>query len=130
MRIEEKTYETSNGDLQTTTVVIIPAKMKSVSTETKMNSNGTEWRLCTVEIQHPNGQLLTKQAQLFERSYERFPEAFVNGEKVELSIQTEGEGKGFAKIQLAAVERIDVDAYLKAAENQVDNQLVDEELVA
>lgn len=130
MRIEEKTYETSNGDLQTTTVVIVPAKMKSVSTETKMNSNGTEWRLCTVEIQHPNGQLLTKQAQLFERSYERFPEAFEKGEKVELSIQTEGEGKGFAKIQLAAVERIDVDAYLKAAENQVDNQLVDEELVA
>jgi len=130
MRIEEKTYETSMGDLHSTMVVIIPAKMKSVSTETRMNSNGTEWRLCTVEVKHPNGALDVKSAQLFEKSYERFPDSYLPGSEVEVVIQTEGEGKGFAKIQLAAVERIDVDAYLKAAENQVENQVVDEELVA
>ena len=130
MRIEEKTYETSTGDLHSTMVVIIPAKMKSVSETTRFNSNGTEWRLCTVEIKHPNGSLDVKKAQLFENSYVLFPDSYLPGSEVELVIQTEGEGKGFAKIQLAAVERIDVDAYLKAAENQVENHLVEEEEVA
>lgn len=130
MRIEEKTYETSAGDLLTTMVVIIPAKMKSVSEETRMNANGTEWRLCTVEIQHPNGELQTKQAQLFEGAYEKFPDSYARGEQVEISIQTEGEGKGFAKIQLPALERIDVDAFLQESENQVDSHLVDQEVVA
>jgi len=130
MRIEEKTYETSTGDLHSTMVVIIPAKMKSVSETTRFNSNGTEWRLCTVELEHPNGSLDVKKAQLFENSYELFPDSYLPGSEVELVIQTEGEGKGFAKIQLAAVERIDVDAYLKTAENQVENHLVEEEEVA
>ena len=130
MRIEEKTYETSTGDLQTVRLVVISATMKSVSEETRMNANGTEWRLCTIEIQNPNGQLQTKQAQLFERSYQKFPESFGKGEQIELSIQIDGEGKGFAKIQLPSLERIDVDAFVKAIENQVDNHLVPEQVVA
>lgn len=130
MRIEEQTYETSTGDLQTVRLVVIPAKMKSVSEETRMNANGTEWRLCIVEIQNPDGRLQTKQAQLFERSYQKFNESFERGEQVELSIQIEGEGKGFAKIQLPSLERIDVDAYLSAIDSQVDNHLVHEEVVA
>lgn len=130
MRIEEKTYETSTGDLQTVRLVVIPATMKSVSEETRMNVNGTKWRLCTVEIQNPDGRLQTKQAQLFERSYLRFPDSFDRGEQVELSIQIEGEGKGFAKIQLPSLERIDVDAFIRTIENQVDNHLVQKEIVA
>jgi len=129
MRIEEKTYETSNGELETMTVLIIPAIIKSVSEETRLNSNGTEWRLCSVEITDPNGQVLTKQAQLFERTLEMFPEKFERGEQVELSIQTTGEGKGFAKIQLPAVERIDVDIFLEAAIADSEAHLVHEEEV-
>jgi hypothetical protein len=129
MRIEEKTYETSNGELETMTVLIIPATIKSVSEETRLNSNGTEWRLCSVEITDPNGQVLTKQAQLFERTLEMFPEKFERGEQVELSIQTSGEGKGFAKIQLPAVERIDVDIFLEAAIADSEEHLVHEEEV-
>ena len=129
MRIEEKTYETSNGALETMTVVIIPATIKSVSSETKLNSNGTEWRLCSVEFVDPNGQIMTKQAQLFERSYEQFPDSFEKGEKVEISIQATGEGKGFAKIQLPAIERIDVDVFLAAAEYDSEDHLIDEEMV-
>lgn len=130
MRIEEKTYETSAGEMETVRLVVIPAKMKSVSSQTRMNVNGTEWRLCTVEIQNPDGLLLTKQAQLFERSYQKFPENFDNGEQVELSVQIEGEGKGFAKIQLPSLERIDVDAFVRAIGNKVDNHLVNQEMVA
>jgi hypothetical protein len=130
MRIEEQTYESSTGDLQTIRLVVIPATMKSVSEETRMNANGTEWRLCTIEIQNPNGQLQTKQAQLFERSYQKFPESFDKGEQVELAIQMDGEGKGFAKIQLPSLERIDVDAFARAIENGVENHLVHEQEVA
>jgi hypothetical protein len=130
MRIEEKTYETSTGEQETIRLVVIPAKMKSVSSQTRMNVNGTEWRLCTVEIQNPDGLLLTKQAQLFERSYQKFPESFYSGEQVELSVQIDGEGKGFAKIQLPSLERIDVDAFVRAIENGVENHLVLEQEVA
>jgi len=130
MRIEEQTYETSTGDLQTVRLVVIPATMKSVSQETRVNTNGTKWRLCTIEIQNPNGQLQTKQAQLFERSYQKFPDSFASGEQVELSVQIDGEGKGFAKIQLPSLERIDVDAFIRAIENGVENHLVHEQEVA
>ena len=130
MRIEEKTYETSTGELQTVRLVVIPATMKSVSEETRMNANGTAWRLCTVEIQTPDGQLQNKQAQLFDRSYQKFPESFERGEQVELSVQIDGEGKGFAKIQLPSLERIDVDAFVRAIENGVENHLVHEHEVA
>ena len=129
MRIEEKTYETSSGDFVTTNVVIVPAKMKAVSNKTRFNSNDTEWRLCTVELEHPNGSVETKPAQLFENSYELYPDSFMQGEEVELVIQTEGEGRGFAKIQLPSLERIDVDAFLEVAEFQVGKQVVDKELV-
>lgn len=130
MRIEAKTYKTSNGDMLTARVVIVTALMKAVSEKIRYNSNETEWRLCTVELEHPDGSKQTKQAQLFESSYDLYPDSYLPGEEVELIIQTEGEGKGYAKIQLPAIERIDVDAFLQAAEFQEEEQLVDEELVA
>lgn len=130
MRIESKTYENSMGEVETIRLVVVPATIKSISEQLRMNSNGTEWRLCSVEIQTPDGDFQTKQAQLFERSYEKFPDSFAKGEKVELSIQIDGEGKGFAKIELPALERIDVDAFVSAIKNQADNHLVQREVVA
>lgn len=129
MRIEEKTYETSSGELMTTKELILPAKMKSVPAKIRINSNGNEWRLCAVELIHPNGSVETKPAQLFETSYEMFPDSFLPGEDVQIAVQLEGESRGFAKVQLPALERIDVDVFLEAVEFQVDEQIVDKELV-
>ncbi|MCL5127123.1 hypothetical protein [Algibacter sp. L4_22] len=135
IRTELKNYESSNGEVVQTKVLIIPALIKSIGRNIRKNKNGTKWRLCQARITMPNKTVTTVPAQLFERSYEMFPENFIEGEEVELEVQTEGDGKGLAKMQLPSLNPIDVDAFMfsQLGENQevnsVKDNIVDEELV-
>jgi hypothetical protein len=130
-RVESVVYNTIDGELVETKVILIPAEVKAIPEQIRMNSKGTEWRLITVMINHPQLGLIERTAQLFEQSYELYPEHFQAGSSIELAVQTEGEGKGLAKAQLVAAKRIDIDAwYSLLEENRVEQQVVDEELVA
>jgi len=113
-RVEPVTYNTAEGETVNTKVLMLPAIVKSVPAgdeSIRKNSNGTPWRLITVQINHPKQGLQDRSAQLFEKSYTMFPDAFSKDGQIELMVQTEGEGKGLAKAQLQSIERIDVDAY-------------------
>lgn len=129
-RTESRTYETKVGELVTAQVLIIPAVVKSIPSATRTNSNGTQWRLAHAEIMYPNGTRKAVPAQLFEKSYEMFPDNFVPGMDVELEVQLEGEGKGMAKMQLPSLEKIDVSAFLQDAGAELTDNLVDDELVS
>ena len=132
VRTEPKTYENTAGDIITTQVMIMDATVKSIPSHVRTNKGGNQkqWRLCQVTIATPDGKA-TKDvpAQLWEASYEQFADQFAVGEEIELEVQLEGDSKGYAKMQLPSLERIDVDAFLEAAELQVDKQVVDKELV-
>lgn len=135
IRTELKNYESSTGDIVQTKVLIIPAFVKSIGKSIRKNKNGTEWRLCQAMITMPDSRVTSVPAQLFEKSYAMFPENFIEGEEIELEVQTEGVGKGFAKMQLPSLNPIDVEAFILSAlsENQEANSIksnvVDEELV-
>ncbi|MCR8667289.1 hypothetical protein NO995_06330 [Aestuariibaculum sp. M13] len=135
VRTESRTYETKVGDLVTVNVLILSATVLSIPAVTRSNSNGTEWRLAQAEIVYPNGLVKTVQAQLFEKSYQMYPDSFTVGAAVELVVQTEGEAKGMAKMQLPTLDRIDVTAFMEedflttVNEEKVANHLVNKELV-
>ncbi|WP_242157342.1 hypothetical protein [Aestuariivivens sediminis] len=110
---------------------MIPAEVKSVPEQIRMNSNGTQWRLIIVTVNHPRLGLVEQTAQLFEQSYQLYPNHFKPGSQIEIMVQTEGLGKGLAKAQLVASKRIDIDVWSQLlAETSVVNQVVDKELVA
>ncbi|TWO31508.1 hypothetical protein E1J38_013375 [Seonamhaeicola sediminis] len=130
-RVEEVTYATMDGEMIETKVILIPAEVKAVPQQIRQNSNGTKWRLISVTVNHPTLGLVEQTAQLFEQSYQLYPEHFTPGSQIEIMVQTEGEGKGLAKAQLVAAKRIDVDAWSHLlAETSVENQVVNKELVA
>ena len=113
-RLEPISYTDSSGEEQSTTVLMLPAKVKAVPAGDKAirtNRNGTEWRLIAVELLHPTKGIIERNAQLFEKSYQMFPDNFAKDSNIELMVQTEGEGKGLAKAQLTSIERIDVDSW-------------------
>ena len=122
-RLEPVTYNTMDGEEKNVNVLMIPAIVKSVPAGEKAirkNRNKTPWRLITVQIHHPKHGLQERNAQLFEKSYTMFPDAFAKDGQIELMVQTEGEGKGLAKAQLQAIERIDVDAWNEAVAAPVE----------
>lgn len=122
-RIDQVTYTTKAGEEKTDNVVIIPAIVQSVPVgdeAIRKNSNETPWRLITVGINHPKLGYQERNAQLFEKSYVGFPDTFSKGGLIELMIQLEGEGKGLAKAQLQAIEKIDVDAFAALAGEPVE----------
>lgn len=129
-RVEEVTYATMDGEMIETKVILIPAEVKAVPLQIRTNSNGTEWRLITVTVNHPKLGLVEQTAQLFERSYELYPDNFSPGGHIELMVQTQGDGKGLAKAQLVAANRIDVDAWSHLLEDSFEKQVVNSELVA
>lgn len=130
-RLEWVNYTTMDGENIKAKVIMIPAEIKAIPEQIRMNSNGTEWRLITVTVNHPEMGLIERTAQLFEQSYELYPEHFKAGSPIELLVQTEGEGKGLAKVQLVATKRIDIDAWANLLEeNLAEEQVVDRELVA
>lgn len=115
VRTEPKTYENTAGEKIVTTVMIMDAKVKSIPSHVRTNKGGNQkqWRLCQVTIATPDGKA-TKDvpAQLWEASYEQFADQFAVGEAIELEVQLEGEAKGYAKMQLPSLERINVDEYM------------------
>lgn len=130
-RLEEVKYTTMDGELIETKAIMIPAEVKAVPEQIRMNSNGTEWRLISVTVNHPKLGLVEQTAQLFEQSYALYPDHFTPGSQIELMVQTEGEGKGLAKAQLVAAKRIDIDAWsMLLGESSLESQVVDKELVS
>ena len=113
-RVEAVSYQTADGETVNTNVLMLPAIVKGIpkgENAIRKNSNDTPWRLITVDIKHPKQGVIERNAQLFEKSYEAFPDTFTKGGQIELMVQTEGDGKGLAKAQLQSIERIDVDAW-------------------
>lgn len=122
-RVESVTYNTADGETVNAKVLMLPAIVKAVPAgeqAIRTNSNGTEWRLITVSINHPKHGIQERNAQLFEKSYTKFPDTFAKDGQIELMVQTSGEGKGLAKAQLPSVERIDVDAWSELVAEPVE----------
>ena len=127
--IKIKTYTDLNGELVKAKIILLPAVMKSIPTIIRTNNKGTEWRLVTVDLTYPDGIIKSTVAQLFEKSYEMYPDNFAVGQQVELEVQIDGDGAGYAKVQLPSIEKIDFAAFMNDTESILKENLVEKELV-
>jgi len=117
--VDQVEYTTTDENDNTLThkqsLLMMPAVIDSIPLSSEplrlKNKAKTPWRLATVKVFNPVTQKEQKiTAQLFEASRLRHEDTFVKGGEVRVAIQTEGEYKGYAKLQLATLERIDTDA--------------------
>lgn len=99
--------------------LIIPAVIKSVRSDIKTNSNGTQYQVASVEITYPDGSKKTTASILYTTSLEMFPDAFAPKSDIELRVQLDGEFKGASQVQLPRMERIDVDLFLEEVQDEV-----------
>jgi hypothetical protein len=111
--ISYKQVVDGKGVTVTDKMLIIPAIVTAVPTDVRElnNSKKTKWRLISVDINHPTLGKKSERAQLFEASFEKFPDSFSKGGEIELMIQTSGDYEGYAKAQLTSSEPIDVSAF-------------------
>lgn len=117
-RIEpiEYTHVDINGQEQTvkTTMLMLPAVVKSIPEHVNTNAKSTKWRLITVTILNPVTQKLEDtSAQLFEKSLAKFNDSFAVDGEIEIAVQTEGKYAGYAKAQLKSASRINVSSIME-----------------
>lgn len=72
------------------------------------NEKQTPYRLCTAEVEYPNGSKATVGALLWEGSNLANPDAFVVGAEISLRVQAEGEYARNAVVQLPTMAKFDL----------------------
>lgn len=83
--------------------------LKSIgSVKQANNANQTPYRICTAEVEYPDGSKATVGALMWEASREANPDSFTTGSEIELRIQTEGDYAGNAVVGLTTLAKFDL----------------------
>jgi len=104
-------YSTEAGEI-TANVMYLHAILGKRTSESKTKIKGTIFYRYEVEVTMPDGRLQTADANLWANSFAKHADKFAEGSNITLEVQTEGDYKGRAKIQLPKSRAIDVDAFL------------------
>lgn len=97
--------------------LVLMAVLNSIGSEvrltnpTERNPEGAEFRWCECEVTYPNGDKKLVDSILWNKSFEKFPDAFAVGKEICLTTQLEGEGAGFSKIGLPVMRRVDISKF-------------------
>ena len=99
-------------DTVTANVMYLNAKLGKRTSESVTKGKGTPFYRYEVEVTMPNGSIATVDANLWAKSFAKHEDKFALGSNITLEVQTDGDYKGRAKIQLPKARAIDVDAFL------------------
>tara|TARA_R110000772_G_scaffold54130_2_gene123589 strand:- start:143 stop:580 length:438 start_codon:yes stop_codon:yes gene_type:complete len=90
-----------------------PAILKTISMDTRMITNTKDgkdkgYHVATAEVTYVGGAKAIVGASIWAKSLVSNPAFFTIGNTIELVVQVEGEYKGWAKIGMPALEKVDV----------------------
>lgn len=105
-------------------IVSIPEEVKTLDTE-----KATEYRNVTCSYQLPNGTKRNAIAKMWEASLNAHSDKFVVGAEVTLAVQTEGQFRGHAKVELPSM-LVDLDAMFGTAPATASEPVATKEPVA
>lgn len=90
--------------------IVYAATLKSIGStvRTTNNDKATPYRLCTAEVEYPNGTKAAVGCMLWEGSNIANEGSFFIGAEISLRVQAEGEYAGNATVQLPAMAKFDL----------------------
>ena len=87
---------------------VMAGVLKSISRGTRVNSKGTPYFICQVEIKYPDGGTELIGSQLYKALDDAMEGTFMPDAEVEVAIQLDGTYAGYSKVGVPALKRPDI----------------------